>query len=103
MQILALLQNLFAGAVVVVCLALLGHQFLGASRRHRLDTWLARTSRRIEHRLQTAWRWRSTRQFARRETEAAIRRAREQASEDAGEWDGNVYRPKSFRKPRKLH
>ena len=43
------------------------------------------------------------------EAERVIRRARESALHDErdkrtdGEWDGNVYRPKSFEKPKKPH
>jgi hypothetical protein len=99
MQILAWVQNGFAALIGVACLALLLHQWLPAPRRHRLDARLARAGRAIGARLQRILRWPSAREAARREAEDAIRRARERA----GEWDGNVYRPKSLRKPRKLH
>jgi hypothetical protein len=41
---------------------------------------------------------RARRRAAEREAQAAIERARQ-----AGSWEGNVYRPKSFRGPRKPH
>jgi hypothetical protein len=99
MQGFAFVQNLLAGAIGVACLALLAHQFLPARHRHRFDARFARTSRAVSAWCRRVVRWPSAQQAARREAEAAIRRAREKA----GEWDGNVYRPKSFRKPRKLH
>ena len=43
------------------------------------------------------WHWRDARratESARQAADEAIKRAR-----DRGEWDGNVYTPKSFRKP----
>ena len=99
MQGFALLQNVIAGTIGIACLALLAHQFLPARHRHRLDQRLARMTRALSAWSRRMLRWPSAHQSARREAEAAIRRAREKA----GEWDGNVYRPKSFRKPRKLH
>jgi hypothetical protein len=99
MQSLAFVQSLVAGAIGVACLALLAHQFLPARLRHRLDARIGRLARALSARTRRVVRWPSAHQAARREAEAAIRRAREKA----GEWDGNVYRPKSFRKPRKLH
>ncbi|MCW2798519.1 hypothetical protein [Nocardioides sp.] len=99
MQVFAVLQNVFAGAIVAVCVALLVHQFIGARRRQRLDARVLRSTLAVRAWVQRVARWPSARETARREAEAAIRRAREKA----GEWDGNVYRPKSFRKPRKLH
>ncbi len=45
-------------------------------------------------------RWRSSRKAAAQATEEVIRRARTKAS---GEWEGNVYKPDSFKRPRKPH
>ena len=99
MQSIAFVQNLLAGAIGVACLALLAHQFLPARLRYRFDARLARMGRALSEWGRRVVRWPSAQQTARREAEAAIRRAREKACEQ----DGNVYRPKSFRKPRKLH
>jgi hypothetical protein len=47
------------------------------------------------------WHWRSAKRAAAKAAEDAIRRARQK---DGGEWEGNVYKPKAFRKPpNKLH
>jgi len=54
-----------------------------------------------KRRIQGLFTWNASRRRARRAAEEAIRRARE-----GGEWDGNVYRPKSFNrkdKDRKIH
>ena len=57
----------------------------------------------------TGWRRRQRQtRAAALEAERVIRRARETALREpgdrpAGEWDGNVYRPKSFDKPKKPH
>ena len=96
---LALLQTLAAGAIGVACLLLLAHQCIPAPRRHRLDARAMRGGRVLRAWGRRLLRWPATRHRARREADAAIRRARE----TAGDWDGNVYRPKSFSKPRKLH
>lgn len=99
MQTVALFEKFFAGAVVLVCVLLLARQFMGASRRTRLDALLRRISHSVRAFAGRIYRLPSARRAARREAEEAIRRARG----DGGEWDGNVYRPKSFRKSRKLH
>jgi hypothetical protein len=100
MQTAVLIEKLFAGAVVLVCVALLLRQFIGARRRLRLDAVLARLWHRVSDRVLKVWRWPAARRRAQREAEAAIRRARG----DRTHWrDGNVIRPKSFGKDRKLH
>lgn len=95
------LEKIFAATIVVACLVMLVRLGLGARRRQRFDTAAARWSRRIGARLDSIFTWNSVRRRARREADDAIRRAR--GGGDAGEWDGNVYRPKSFKKDRKIH
>ncbi len=95
----ALIEKIFAGAVVLVCLALLVRQFIGAPRRYRLDSGLRRIGRALRALALRLYHGPAIRRRARREAEETIRRARG----DDGEWQGNVYRPKSFKKPRKLH
>jgi hypothetical protein len=92
------LEKIFAATIVVACLVLMLRVMLGTRRRARFDAALARWSRRLGSGTETLFNWPSARRRARREAEAAIRRARE-----GGEWDGNVYRPKSFRNRRKIH
>lgn len=99
MQTLAFLEKFFAAAIGIACLLLLARQFIGSDRRARLD---ARVSRRFAsvHRMGIRlFGWPAARREARRAAEDAIRRARGATAD----WDGNVARPKAFRKPRKLH
>lgn len=94
-----MLDKILYATVVFACLVMLVRLGLGARRRQRFDTTAARWSRRAGARLDTLFTWNSGRRRARREAEDAIRRARD----GGGEWDGNVYRPKSFKKDRKIH
>jgi len=95
------LEKLFPAIVVAICLVLLLRLVLGERRRHRFDRTIARWSRTASSRIQGMFTWNASRRRARRAAEEAIRRARE-----GGEWDGNVYRPKSSNKKdkdRKIH
>jgi hypothetical protein len=101
------IEKIFAGVVLAICAVLMLRLLLGARRRARFDAGMRRTWFRTRSFADTAWHWRRRRREAQRVAEAAIRRARGQdANGDDrpdGEWEGNVYKPKSFRKPRKLH
>ena len=91
-------EKIIAAILLAGCLVLLLRVFLGERRRARFDAAIARFSARIGRRTDTMIALPGARRRARREAEAAIRRARE-----GGTWDGNVYRPKSFKKDRKIH
>ena len=94
-----MLEKIFAATIVIGCLVLMLRLIVGPDRRARLDAMLARIARRTGATADAVFAWPGARRRARREAEAAIRRARE-----AGEWQGNVYRPKSFKgKKRDLH
>ena len=95
-----MLEKIFAATIVVACLVMLVRLGLGARRRQRFDATAVRWSERAGARVDALFSWNSVRRRARREAESAIRRAREG---DGGEWDDNVYRPKSFKKDRKIH
>lgn len=91
-------EKVLAGLALAVCAVLLLRLVLGEPRRRRFDAalrraWLA-TKRRASH----LWHWRERKRLAEQAAADAIERARR-----AGEWDGNVYKPKSFRQPRKPH
>ncbi|MGZ5130774.1 MAG: hypothetical protein ACXWCU_16520 [Caldimonas sp.] len=92
-------EKIFAATIVAGCLVMLLRLVLGPRRRQRFDSSIARWSRRTGARLDALFTWNSARRRARRAADEAIRRARD----GAGEWDGNVYRPKSFKKDRKIH
>ena len=102
-----LAESLLAALTLAVCAVLGVRLCLGPARQQRFDRTLRRwgeTLRRVAHQL---WHWRASRRLARTEAEAVIRRARggnesrDMGGADAGEWHGNVYTPKSFRKPRR--
>lgn len=96
-----LIEKIFAGLALVACLLLLLRMTLGQRRRERLDAALRRWRAIWRRRLQQARRD-SAESRAERTAQEAITRARRTAA--SGEWDGNVYRPKSFkRKKRDLH
>lgn len=99
MEFFDVFEKVCAALIGLACLVLLARQFMGTPRRARLD----RTVRGAWRALRTAtlrlYHWPSARRRARQEAAAAIRRARG----DEGEWDGNVYRTKQPRRPRKLH
>lgn len=98
-----LIEKVFAGAMLAVCLLLMLRLVLGPSRRFRFDAALRRFGAAVERRLQSLGPHRSAASRAEREADKAIERARRRAA-SPGEWDGNVYRPKSFkRKKRDLH
>ena len=103
------IEQTFAAVAFVVCALLFARLLVGERRRQRLDAAVLRRFAAWRHRAVALWRWRAARSEARRVADEAIRRARERGKrgnggdEDEGEWDGNVYKPKSFRGPRKPH
>ena len=83
-------ERVLAAIALAVCVLLLVRLMLGTRRRMRVDAALRRgmlatrgAFASIRHRREAA-----------RVADEAIKRAR-----NRGEWDGNVYTPKSFRKP----
>jgi len=105
-------QSLFAATGLAVCIALAVHMVLPYRARIRVDAWVSGLRAMVSGLLTRFTRWRNQRRNSRtaaQEAERAIRRARESALHDVrdsrvdGAWSGNVYRPKSFEKPRKPH
>ena len=103
-------QTLLAATGLAVCIALAVHMALPYRLRARVDGGLAALLSwgQLQVTRLTGWRRRQRQtRVAALEAERVIRRARESALHDArdsrggGEWDGNVYRPKSFDKPKK--
>ncbi|MGY4829626.1 hypothetical protein ACVNIS_13710 [Sphaerotilaceae bacterium SBD11-9] len=88
-------ETTFAVLVLVICVALMARLLVSPHRRHGLDAWARRTALRIKYAALRLYHWRSSRQTAKRVAEDAIRRARD----DGGSWEGNVYKPKSFKRP----
>lgn len=100
-----MIEKASAAVVLLLCIVLMVRLLLSASRRARFDAAVRRTWLRSRHGALSLYHWRDRRRTAERAAEEAIRRARGARSGDPaeGEWEGNVYKPKSFRKPRKLH
>lgn len=105
-------QTLLAATGLVVCIALAVHMMLPYRLKTRVDRaarGLADGAQRQFARLMGWRRQRRQTRAAALEAERVIRRARESALHDArdsrtdGAWEGNVYRPKSFEKPKKPH
>jgi hypothetical protein len=96
------LPTLLAGIGIVLCVLLLVRLGLGPRRQARVDAVAKRLFGRMKRAGVQGWRWPGSRRKAARMAEEAIRRARERRSGD-GQWDGNVYKPKSFKRPRKPH
>ena len=94
----AVIEKSFAAIVLAVCVVMLLRMVIGERRRHRMDAAALRLWYGLRRQALRAWNWWPARRKAARMADEAIRRA--QAD---GEWDGNVYRPRSFRKPRKPH
>ena len=92
-----MIERVFAALVLTVCLVLMLRLVIGERRRWRFDAFMRRALARLRRGALSIWHWRDARRDAERARKAAdeaIKRAR-----DRGEWDGNVYTPKSFRKP----
>jgi hypothetical protein len=84
-------ERVLAAVVLTVCVALFVRLLIGERRRARLDATLWRAGESVRRAVMTV----RHRREAMRVADEAIKRARQRD----GEWDGNVYKPKSFRKP----
>ena len=93
-------ENVFAALVLAACLVMLARLALGPRRRQRFDASARRLAAAVRHAAWRIWHWRDARRKAARAAEDAIRRAH--GGQGVGK-EGNVYRPKSFRRPRKPH
>lgn len=90
-------EKVFPLLIATVCLLMLVRLFLGARLRHRLDQAVLGAWRGVRQRSLKLIRWHASRKVAAQATEEAIRRARR----PAGQWEGNVYKPDSFKRPDK--
>jgi hypothetical protein len=95
------MDKVLPGLTLAICVVLMARLLMGETRRWRFDAAARRFWHALRRRTLLVWHWRSARRSAAQAAEDAIRRARQK---DGGEWEGNVYKPKSFRKPpNKLH
>lgn len=104
-----MLHTVLAAIGLAICIALAVHMALPYRLRARVDGAFSRLGGWLQGQIDRAVGWRRRQRqarFAALEAERVIRRARESAQQNGkieGEWDGNVYRPKSFDKPKKPH
>ena len=100
------LEQWISGITAAVCMVLLVRLCLGAARQRRFDHAVRTLGWKLRNGSLRLWRAPAARRVATREAQAAIDRARKgrgTSDADDGEWQGNVYTPKSFRKHRKPH
>jgi hypothetical protein len=95
-----MIEKLFAAAGLAVCLVLLLRLLLKPAQRQRFDAAMHRAWARCRQLVRRRPRPAMSQQDAARVAEEAIRRAREGRD---GQWEGNVFRPRSFRRPKKPH
>jgi len=93
------MTTFLAALTLAVCVALFARLLIGERARWRLDYEAKRAWQKCRSIALAAWRWPASRRRARHEADEAIRRARD----GNGEWEGNVYKPDRFGKPRKPH
>jgi hypothetical protein len=89
-----MIEKISAAFVAAVCVVFMLRLLVGTKRRAALDGWARLQWLRLKHAWLRLYHWRSSRKSAARLAEEAIRRAR-----DEGHWEGNVYKPKSFKRP----
>ncbi len=93
-----MVETVFAGITLAVCVVLLVRLMLGQRRQQRFDAAARRAWAGCRSQARNIYRWRSVRDESAAAAQEAIRRARTGADRD-----GNVIRPRSFRGPRKPH
>jgi hypothetical protein len=93
-------EKILPAVVLAVCVVFMARLLLGVRLRQRFDASARRSWHRTKGRALSIYHWRSSRKIAAQAAEDAIQRARE-----GGTWEGNVYKPKSFKRPPrdKLH
>lgn len=103
-----MLHTVLATIGLVICIAMALHMVIPRRAQARVDAVVDGLGTWLRGQIDRAMGWRRRQRQTRAavlEADRAIRRARESSSRDKpeGEWDGNVYRPKSFEKPKKPH
>ncbi len=91
-------EAFFAGLALAVCMVLLARLCVGPARRRRFDQAVRRAALAAGRHAKRLLRWRASSKAAARAADEAIRRAR-----GGVDREGNVYRPRDFRRPRKPH
>jgi hypothetical protein len=98
------MDKLFAALTLAACIVMLARLLMGETRRWRFDAAVRRIWFAAKRRVFLMWHWRASKRAAAKAADDVIRRARQKNGPENGTWEGNVYKPKSFRKPpNKLH
>jgi hypothetical protein len=111
------IETILASIVLAICVLLLVRMWVSPRVRDRMDAIGRRCRRAGERVLAACWREPLARRHAARAANEAIRRARRRSAHGTppagadgkesdsfnGEREGNVYKPKSFRRPHKPH
>jgi hypothetical protein len=87
-------ETVSAGIVLAICVVFLIRLLVGAKRRAAIDGRARLAWWQLRQGWQHLRQGRSSRKSAQQLADEAIRRAR-----DDGHWEGNVYKPKSFKRP----
>jgi hypothetical protein len=87
-----MMDRAFAWVLLAVCVVLLVRLAIGDRRRYRFDAAVRKAWYSARYSIRTYRRQRTAQRNAERVAKDVIRRA------SGGDWDGNVYTPKSFRK-----
>jgi hypothetical protein len=93
-----MMDKISAAVILAICLVMLARLLMSERRRHAFDTRALHVWTGLAGQCRRALRWGSNRRYAAAAARDAIRRARAEVPRD-----GNVYRPESFRGPRKPH
>ena len=94
------LQKIIAAFGLLCVLWMTAHMMLGARQRQALERWPRASWRWLQRYFLWRFNTRERRRLAREEALGAIQRAKRAANDD-GLWEGNVYRPRKFEKPKK--
>lgn len=90
-----MIEKVTAAFVACICILFMLRLLAGTKRQAAFDAWARLAWLRLKHGWLQLYHRRSSRKTAERIAQEAIRRARE----DDGHWDGNVYKPRSFKRP----
>jgi hypothetical protein len=104
------IEAILASVGLVICVVLLIRMGLSPRLQHRLDGITRRSVQSVKRFVVACYQQPLARRNAARAAAEAIRRARTRSAGDGkdaprweGEREGNLYKPKSFKRPRKPH
>ena len=93
-----MMDKISSAVILAICLVMLLRLVIGEKLRRRFDARAMHTWTQVARWCRRASQWWSNRRYAAGAARDAIRRARSEVPRE-----GSVYRPESFRGPRKPH